>query len=276
MQLVVSTYTTTWSYWLNWRVLLSVTWVLASMVIASFMIWKYEGLGHPKLDRGETQHGKPQFLYYDEAWRPCIKEIHPIWLLAFRVIAFCFLLATLIVNVLVNGGGIFFYHTQWTFALFTIYFGLGSLLSLYGCYQYHKISRGFDVHHAVIDTEQGLYLPPPCGETTNMFRMRKISDHQEEKYVLHTSGIWGYVFQVIFLVSGGAVMLTDCVYWLAIFLFLTTKDYNLNFMTVNMHTLNAIVLIGDAALNCLQVIANLLHNYGGSCKRGDTSYKGTE
>ncbi|KAK9272684.1 hypothetical protein L1049_003061 [Liquidambar formosana] len=101
------------------------------------------------------------------------------------------------------------------------------------------------------------FLSLPCGETTNMFRMRKISDRQEEKYVLHTSGIWGFVLQVIFQVDSlpGTMMLTDCVYWLAIFLFLTTKDYNLNFMTVNMHTLNAIVLIGDAALNCLVLLS---------------------
>lgn len=90
--------------------------------------------------------------------------------------------------------------------------------------------------------------------------------------------------------NAGAVMLTDSVYWFFIFPFLTTKDYNLNFvstiynllalyfvymafcqlfskfiyilhleissyyfmqMTIDMHTVNLILLLGDTALNCL-------------------------
>lgn len=31
--------------------------------------------------------------------------------------------------------------------------------------------------------------------------------------------------------NAGAVMLTDCVYWIVIFPFLTIKDYNLNFVS---------------------------------------------
>lgn len=87
--------------------------------------------------------------------------------------------------------------------------------------------------------------------------------------------------------SAGAVVLTDSVYWFVIFPFLTIKDYNLTFvstvyplfalyfvyifmaflyyfssiwkfplnhfmqMTVEMHTVNVILLLGDTALNCL-------------------------
>uniref|UniRef100_A0A7N2QZS6 Uncharacterized protein n=1 Tax=Quercus lobata TaxID=97700 RepID=A0A7N2QZS6_QUELO len=53
--------------------------------------------------------------------------------------------------------------------------------------------------------------------------------------------------------NAGAVMLTDSVYWCIIFPFLTTQDYNLNIITVNMHTLNAVLLLGDTALNCLVI-----------------------
>ncbi|MBA0567921.1 hypothetical protein Golob_005452, partial [Gossypium lobatum] len=69
--------------------------------------------------------------------------------------------------------------------------------------------------------------------------------------------------------NAGAVMLTDLIYWCLIFPFLTIEDYALNFvssvslcssgycfqdlscMTVNMHTLNVILLLGDTALNSL-------------------------
>lgn len=239
--------TTSLSYWLNWRVLLCVIWVLTSIITASFLIWRYESLDQSKPDRAETQQDSAPILYYEEAWRPCIKTIHPIWLLVFRVIVLCLLVATIIVRVSVNGGVIFYYYTQWTFTLVTIYFGFGSLLSFYGCYQFQKINTGLNDHHVVIDAEEGSYLPLRCGETTNM----SSSDLQEGKYVSYSPGYCGYVFQIIFQMSAGAVVLTDCVYWIVIFPFLTLKDYDLNFMTVNVHTLNAIALLGDTALNCL-------------------------
>uniref|UniRef100_A0A803QJ03 Reverse transcriptase Ty1/copia-type domain-containing protein n=1 Tax=Cannabis sativa TaxID=3483 RepID=A0A803QJ03_CANSA len=55
--------------------------------------------------------------------------------------------------------------------------------------------------------------------------------------------------------NAGAVMLTDSVFWFIIVPFLTIKDYNLSFMNVNLHSFNAILLLGDTALNCLQVPA---------------------
>lgn len=51
--------------------------------------------------------------------------------------------------------------------------------------------------------------------------------------------------------TAGAVMLTDSIYWIIIFPFLTMRDYSLDFLTVDMHTLNAVLLLGDTALNCL-------------------------
>uniref|UniRef100_A0A2N9HXN2 Uncharacterized protein n=1 Tax=Fagus sylvatica TaxID=28930 RepID=A0A2N9HXN2_FAGSY len=215
---------TTLSYWLNWRVLLCAVWVLMPMVIASFMIWKYESLDHLKSDRGETQQDKNQIPHYCKAWRPCLKEVHPIWLLAFRLFAFCLLLGTLIVKVVVNGAVIFYYYTQ-----------------------------DLNVHHVGTDEEQGSYVPLTFGETTNISKDRRVSDPQEKNCVFQAAGILSYVFEVMFQMNAGAVMLTDSVYWCIIFPFLTIKDYDLNVMTVNMHTLNAVLLLGDAALNCLRV-----------------------
>ncbi|XP_010248522.1 PREDICTED: uncharacterized protein LOC104591416 isoform X2 [Nelumbo nucifera] len=244
--------TTTPSYWLNWRVLLCAIWLLTSMVLASVLIWKYEGSGDSENDRRQTRRRKPGSLYEDEAWRPCLKDLHPAWLLAYRVTAFIVLLALLIANVIVDGGGIFYYYTQWTFTLVTIYFGLGSFLSTYGCYRCDNKDGGDKIDHSGLDMEQGTNVAPTHGENTNAINMAKRSDVQEENHVHRPAGLLVYVFQIIFQMSAGAVMLTDCVFWLIIVPFLTMKDYSLNFLLIGMHSVNVILLLGDTALNCLR------------------------
>ncbi|XP_077244174.1 UDP-N-acetylglucosamine-N-acetylmuramyl-pyrophosphoryl-undecaprenol N-acetylglucosamine protein isoform X2 [Tasmannia lanceolata] len=244
--------TTTSHYWLNWRVLVCGIWILVPMVAASVLIWKYEGSNAAKQQRGETQHETEGSLYEDESWRPCLKEIHPVWLLVFRIVAFLILLALLIANVVVDGGGIFYFYTQWTFTLVTIYFGLGSLLSLYGCNQIHNKVRGDNVGHMTLDTEQGTYMAPTHEGNANVSSTAKTSAHQEEHRIRQTAGIWDYVFQFAYQTCAGAVILTDVAFWLIIFPLLTLKDYRLNFLLVVMHSINALFLLGDAALNCLR------------------------
>ena len=102
---------TTLSYWLNWWALSCEIWVFASFTFALWMIWNYEvkdRLGHSR--RG-TQQDKNK-LRGCEAWTPCLIQIHPICLLAFRVCAFGMMLASLIVKALVNGASMFYYYTQ--------------------------------------------------------------------------------------------------------------------------------------------------------------------
>nr|POE67840.1 hypothetical protein CFP56_46256 [Quercus suber] len=203
MQLEGTADTTSPSYWLNWRVLPCAVWVVMPLVIASFMIWKYEILDHMKSDRVETHTN--QISQYCKARRPCVKEIHPIWLLAFRVFAFCLLLGTLIVKVVANGGRIFYYYTQ----------------------------RDLNVHCVETDAEQGPYVPLTFTyrEATNVSQDRRVSDPQEKNCVFQAAAILSYIFEVMFQMNAGAVMLTDSVYWCIIFPFLTIQDYNLNFVS---------------------------------------------
>ncbi|KAF6164098.1 hypothetical protein GIB67_017682 [Kingdonia uniflora] len=219
------------------------------MVVATITIWRNEGFRKaPKLGRPEeTLEEMKWCLYEDEAWKPCLKDIHPVWLLGFRVIGFFLLLTLLIVNVAVDGGGILFYYTQWTFGLVTIYFGLGSLLSMHGCYKYRNKVGGDTLE---TDAEQGTYMASV--NNTNVHNIAKNTGPDELVHVRQTAGIWGYVFQVIFQMNAGAVMLTDFVFWLIIVPFLAIKDYDLNILLIGMHSINAVFLLGDAALNSLR------------------------
>ncbi|PSS30372.1 Protein rolling stone like [Actinidia chinensis var. chinensis] len=250
MRILVTSDATTLSYWLNWRVLICAIWVLGPMFIAIYVIWKYERSDHTASEKG-TQQERIGLFYDGEAWRPCLKEIHPFWLLAFRVVAFFLLLGTLVSDVVVHGADILYYYTQWTFLLVTVYFGFGSLLSTYGCYQHYKMCKAFNGHDVGIDAEQGLYVPLTYKETTYKVRVEKDLNFQEKNGNLPNADILSRAFQVIFQMSAGAVMLTDCVYWFIIFPFLTIKDYDLNALTFLTHSLNAIVLLGDATLNSL-------------------------
>ncbi|TQD98075.1 hypothetical protein C1H46_016340 [Malus baccata] len=220
--------TTTLSYWLTWRVLLCAIWVFVPMVIALLMIWKYDGKDHSKSDRRDTQQDISEDFCGDEVWRPCLKEIHPVWLLIYRVISFSLLLATLIIKVAIAGSRIFYFYTQWTFTLVTIYFGFGSLLSIYGCFWCKKTSSTTtlgDYDHVGTDAENGTYIPLENEE--------KDSSPQDESCLPRAAAKCSRVFEAMFEMNAGAVMLTDCIYWLVIFPFFTIIDYKMSFVLLD-------------------------------------------
>ncbi|KAG6384798.1 hypothetical protein SASPL_153616 [Salvia splendens] len=222
--------TTASSYWLNWRVLLCSLWVLMSMVFASLLISRHECRRNSQENANGQVRESPGILHEDEVWRPCLRSIHPGWLLAFRVFAFLVLLSMLILNVAVDGGTILYFYTQWTFTLITIYFGLGSLLSIRGCYEYNRGST-----EAHLDTERG-----------------KGKDPNQHHNVREEAGFLAYAFQIIFQMNAGAVMLTDSVFWFILVPFLVIKDYHFSFLIINMHSINAVFLLGETALNSLR------------------------
>ncbi|KAK1423274.1 hypothetical protein QVD17_18572 [Tagetes erecta] len=209
--------------------------VFTPIVIASYLIWKYEGFKNKETCKEVTQQERAWFLYGDEAWMPCIKGMHPFWLLAFRIISFCLLLAAGVADVTTHGTDLFFYYTQWTLTLVTFYFAFGSLLSAYGCFRQHKTCD--------LRPDREYCLPLTNDNNTSQ---------QAKNHFLLTAAFWGYVFQIIFQMTAGAVMLTDSVYWIVIVPFLTIVGYEMGFLTVVVHSLNLALLLGDTALNSLR------------------------
>ncbi|KAM7269840.1 hypothetical protein ACFE04_025337 [Oxalis oulophora] len=234
------------SYWFNWRFLLCAIWIFTAMFVSAFLIWKYEAPKRKTRREDHQQKEKVGKLHEGEAWSTCVKTIHPAWLLAYRVIAFFFLFALIITNVAIDGGYIFYFYTQWTFTLVTIYFGFGSVMSIYGCFKHQPKNGG---NHVSLDAEQGSYVAPTLPEGSNTSNFSKNVDGRVEPPAHQIAGVWSYTFQIMFQMSAGAVMLTDTVFWLILYPFLTSHNFRLNFLVVGMHSVNAIFLLGDAILN---------------------------
>ncbi|KAJ6875517.1 hypothetical protein NC652_035040 [Populus alba x Populus x berolinensis] len=254
-QPVMTANTTIASYWLNWRFFLCAIWVLILMTIALILIWKNEHRCGVERDSGGNRQEAEAPFYDDETWRPCLEGIHPAWLLVFRVFAFFALSVLLIISVFVDGGSIFYFYTQWTFTSVTIYFGLGSLLSIRGCYQYHKRAGDKRVDNVEADPEQGTRVSPSVGQSFNTSMAMKSSNSHERLDVRQPAGKLAFIFQIIFQMNAGAVVLTDCVFWFILVPFLAIKDYHLTSLVIGIHSLNAVFLLGDTALNSLLVIS---------------------
>ncbi|XP_010533942.1 PREDICTED: uncharacterized protein LOC104809601 [Tarenaya hassleriana] len=236
-------------YWLNWRVFLCALVLLFPLTIAAILIWRYEGVKRRGRERRESQREPTGTVFEDEAWNTCLKGIHPTWLLAYRVFAFVAMSALLISNVVRDGGGIFYFYTEWTFTLVTLYFGYASSLSIYGCFFIHdkEDGRNMESYTSTDAAEQGVYGLTAIDEAVNI---SKASDTCEEVPLRKTAGLWVYIFQVVFQTCAGAVVLTDIVFWLLLYPF--TKGSKLSFLAACMHSLNAVFLLGDTALNALR------------------------
>lgn len=109
---VMTADTTAPSYWLNWRFLLCAIWILVAMVFAALIIWRYEGHNRSRNRANGNRWVAAWCLYKGEAWETCSKSIYPIWLLAYRIVAFCALLALILADTIIHSVGIFYYYTQ--------------------------------------------------------------------------------------------------------------------------------------------------------------------
>ncbi|XP_040374377.1 uncharacterized protein LOC112196253 isoform X2 [Rosa chinensis] len=264
----MTTDTTVLRYWWNWRFLISAIFILSSMVLAAVLIWKYEGCKKSRRGRRENQRETVGSLFEGEAWRTSFKLIHPTWLLAYRVVAFVLLLSLIVTNFVLDGAGILYFYTQWTFCLVTIYFGLGSSLSIYGCYKYRN-RVGEDAADRVRHEERGsTYVAPTLGKNADTYNSSK-SFTDKECPSHKGAGLIVYIFQVIYQMCGGAVVLTDVVFWLILYPFLTSKDYKLDFMMASMHSFNLVFLLGETTLNSLMMAS--MHSFNLVFLLGETT-----
>lgn len=244
--------TNTPEYWLNWRFLVCAIFLLFYMGFAAFLIWKFEAFNKRKLERMENQREPVCSLYKHEAWKTCLKGIHPNWLLAYRLLAFAALFAFLVGNMVVDGPGIMFYYTQWTFLLVTVYFGLASSFSIYGCYFTHQITYTDTEDQVRFDPERGTYVAPSLGGEMDISNLSKSPSYLRKYHDHDIAGGQNYFLQTVYQTSAGAVVLTDLVFWFIIYPFMTPTEFHPDFFMVTLHSVNAIFLLGETLLNCMR------------------------
>ncbi|KAL0436027.1 UNVERIFIED_CONTAM: hypothetical protein Sradi_0310600 [Sesamum radiatum] len=110
-------------YWLQWQVLVCALILLLATAVTVLLLLRKWGSG----ERGSL---KPADL-----WTPCWRNLHPRWLLFYRAFAFIAMAYLLYQTVAAFGFFVFFFYTQWTFALVMVYFAvaisfLGSVNSM--------------------------------------------------------------------------------------------------------------------------------------------------
>lgn len=187
-----------------------------------------------------------------QLWMSCWHGVDPEWLMATRVASAFIMAGFLGWDIHRYDTSIFIYYTEWTFTLTIAYFVLGTIVSIHGCWVYAKLpneneeGNGFSKE----DLEE-------CMSKSITFREKKMKGAiklqscvvQEE--IQRRAGVWGYLMQTAYQTCAGAVVLTDIVFWGLIVPFLKIQHFSLNLLMGCMHSLNAIFLLLDTALNSM-------------------------
>ncbi|XP_073113688.1 uncharacterized protein [Elaeis guineensis] len=226
-------------YWMRWQVLPCALIIVAPAAAAVVVIAR---------SRGEA-------LRDVDLWVPCWRKVHPLWLLGYRGLVFLAMSWLLYRMIVLYGRGItvFYFYTQWTFALVIIYFAIATLISAHGCWIYSK-------QQSTEDEEASGFLKSEFEQdrhATLTFRKNKNTDvirlksHHEQEVTEKRAGFWGYAMQIVYQTSAGAAVLTDVVFWGLLVPFLSSEHFSLNLIMGCMHSLNAIFLLLETALNNL-------------------------
>nr|GMD22045.1 uncharacterized protein LOC109182898 isoform X1 [Ipomoea batatas] len=207
-------------YWLRWQVVVCALILILPATIALRLL--------------RSRHKDP--IDPSHFWVPSWRGLHPRWLLFYRAFAFASMAFLLYQTVATFGFFVFFFYTQWTFALVMVYFALGTLVSARGCLW--SLRSPF----------------AQCGETDRF--MKKDPDEtnshdKEQACVEQHLGLSENLMHIVYQTCAGAVMLTDIVFWCLLLPFMTGENFQLTLLIGCMHSVNAIFLFLDSALNKL-------------------------
>lgn len=223
-------------YWVQWQVLVcALILILPSLVAVRI------------LKRERRQQGDLTMIgcsSSSDVWLPCWTNLHPLWLLLFRAFACASLSFILYRAVILLGGPFaFYFYTQWTFALVTLYFALATIVSARGCWRYSKKS---------LPGEKGQsneFLKKGSNKASGSKATEFQSSYSQQEATEWKADFLDHLLQAIYQTSGGASMLADVVFWCLLLPFLLGDKFQLTLLIGSLHSVNAVFLILDSALN---------------------------
>ncbi|GAB2262777.1 hypothetical protein Droror1_Dr00003774 [Drosera rotundifolia] len=219
-------------YWLNWQVGACALIILIPSTVAAAIAAKR--IRNKRGGGRDSDHDDGDGLRRSDLWVPCWSNLSPVWVLVYRVFAMAIMGWILYLMVLFDGLWSFNFYTIWTLTLLTAYFGVGAIISAQGCMTYLRSSVEVGETDELLKNKEG---------------MNGLQEHGCHDKAIGWAGYLGNMMHITYLTCAGAVLMTDIVFWCV--LVPTQAGIELNLLIISMHSLNAVFLLGDSALNSI-------------------------
>ncbi|OVA13548.1 hypothetical protein BVC80_379g80 [Macleaya cordata] len=225
---------------------------------------KYESLLISRSEEEDEQYisvtrgpSSSHLLSSSQLWTSCWRDVNPVWLLVFRFFSFLVMAGILSLDVRQHGTVMFVYYTEYVLLLLLLLLlqFLGTIISAQGCWKNSKKPVEENEERDVCTEKK---LEESRTTTAISFWANKVratikvqSYNHEQEEIEQRAGFVGYLMQTVYQTCAGAVILTDLVFWGLIVPFISIEHLKLNLIMGCMHTLNAVFLLLDTALNSL-------------------------
>ncbi|XP_076913930.1 uncharacterized protein LOC143572741 isoform X1 [Bidens hawaiensis] len=220
-------------YWLQWQVLICALIFLIPAIISIRLITT-------------TKNNNTPTINYHHLWMPYWKNLHPIWLLIYRIFAFVSMAYLLYQTVTQFGFFVFFFYTQSACYSIFILISLGTVISAHGCWMLYN-----DHSLSIPNEEKDKFLKKDSIPVEDSMAKDNEASIKLQMQFNQEAGFWGNLMQNIYQTCAGAVLLTDIVFWCLLLPFQTGDNFKLTLLIGCMHFFNAVFLIIDSALNSL-------------------------
>uniref|UniRef100_A0A803LEY3 Uncharacterized protein n=1 Tax=Chenopodium quinoa TaxID=63459 RepID=A0A803LEY3_CHEQI len=242
----------------HWYSVVSVVIVVTAAFGSVYVLWRRKHYTQPEIGikrrwlyDGLLLNNNPSSQHY---WTSCWSGFHPAYLLVFRLLSLFSLAFFLAWDIHHWGPSIFIYYTEWTYSLTMMYFAIGSVISAHGCWLLHKHNKN---DSPCLEESPGRgaldFEDIPTATTT----LTLDSNHGKQHcyYPSQTPGFWGYFMQITYQISGGAVILTDIIFWCIIAPASSNTRLGLTLLMGCIHTVNVAFLLLDTCINRLVAIS---------------------